>query len=481
MKIPRLIFGIPVVVPMALVAACAQPPVAAIPPSASASARTIDASQATSQHFVAALPAIDPTAMPRQRAVVLKAARLFDGRGDRVVDGGVALLVENGLITRVGTPATIAAPADAETIDLGDATILPGFIDAHTHVSFEASGNYYKDTFDGRMRFPAEQAHYAASYARKLLDIGFTTIRDVGSDESIDVGLRNAIANDLVIGPRMLVAVHSIGATGGHCDGPAVPPEREKPAGVYEGVCNGADSCAQAVRTQVKYGADVIKICASGGVLSLGDAVDTPQLTRAELDAIVFEAHRLGKRVAAHCHGDTAGKLAIEAGVDSLEHGSFLKPDTLAMMKKKGTVLIPTLMASHYLNEESRIAKFPPPIQAKIRTASAAHAAAFKEALRAGVIIGFGTDSAVYPHGMNAHEFSLMTGLGMPPAAALRAATSVDARLLGIAAQTGTLEAGKLADIVAVPGDPLVDIKQTEKVVFVMRAGRVYKRPTSPP
>jgi imidazolonepropionase-like amidohydrolase len=460
---------------IALVAGCAQTPPAATPSSTAAS--TAPTSQPAAQLFVAAAPPIDPASMPKQRPVLLKAARLFDGRGDRVLDGGVAILVENGLVTRVGAAASVTAPADAETIDLGDATLLPGFMDAHTHVSFEASGNYYKDDFDFRMRFPAEQAHYAASYARKLLDIGFTTIRDVGSDDSIDVGLRNAINKDLVVGPRMLVAVHSIGATGGHCDSPPVSPDRERPNGIYEGVCNGADACAAAVRTQVKYGADVIKICASGGVLSLADAVDTPQLTRAEMEAIVLEAHRLGKKVAAHCHGDTAGKFAIDAGVDSLEHGSFLKPDTLAMMKKKGTVLVPTLLASHWLSDEKRMATFPPPIQAKIRQAIAANQAMFREALRVGVVIGFGTDSAVAPHGMNAREFSLMTALGMSPAAALRAATSVDAQLLGIAAQTGTLEAGKLADVVAVPGNPLVDIKQTEHVVFVMRAGRVYKRP----
>jgi imidazolonepropionase-like amidohydrolase len=269
--------------------------------------------------------------------------------------------------------------------------------------------------------------------------------------------------------------VHAIGATGGHADSDPFPVDRVRPSGVLEGICNGADQCRAAVRAQVKYGADVIKVMSSGGVLSLADAVDSPQLTQAELDAIVDEAHRLGKKVATHCHGDTAAKAAIAAGVDSIEHGSFLKPDTLALMKARHVVLIPTLLAGE--NTGRKLDKFPPAIQPKARAALEARSQMFRNALKAGVTIGFGTDSAVSPHGINAQEFSLMTGLGMSPAQALRAATSVDAELLGIAAQTGTLEKGKLADIVAVPGNPLNDIKQTEHVVFVMRAGSVYKRP----
>jgi len=212
-------------------------------------------------------------------------------------------------------------------------------------------------------------------------------------------------------------------------------------------------------------------------VLSLADSVDAPQLTRETLEALIAEAHRLGKKVAAHCHGDVAARAAIEAGIDSIEHGSFLKPDTLALMKKKGTVLVPTLLASEWLSSGDNSTKYPPAVQAKVKVATQARTVMFKEALRVGVIIAFGTDSAVSPHGINAREFSLMTDLGMTPAGALRAATSVDAALLGIDRQTGTLEPGKLGDIVAVPGNPLVDIKQTEHVVFVMRAGRVYKRP----
>jgi imidazolonepropionase-like amidohydrolase len=422
-------------------------------------------------------PALDPAVMPKQRATVLRAARYFDGRGDAVVDGGVVVLVENGLITHVGKAASVIAPPDAEIIDLGDATLLPGFIDAHTHTTFESTPDYYKDDFVSRHRPATEQAFYAASYAKRLLEAGFTTVRDLGSSDLLDVGLRNAIKADLVPGPRMLVAVHSLSATGGHGDGDSSPPDRVVPRTLYDGVCDSPDDCVKAVRLQVKYGADVIKVLASGGVLSLADAVDSPQLTRETLEALIGEAHRLGKRVAAHCHGDVAGRAAIEAGIDSIEHGSFLRPDTLALMKRKGTVLVPTLLASEWLSMGENSTRFPEPIRVKIKQATEARSRMFKEALKVGVTIGFGTDSAVSPHGINAREFSLMTGLGMTPAAALRAATSVDAALLGIDKQTGTLEAGKLGDIVAVPGNPLVDIKQTENVVFVMRAGRVYKRP----
>ena len=405
---------------------------------------------------------------------VLRAARYFDGTSDSVVEGGVHVVVVGGKIADVGKGAGTPPPG-AVVLDLGDATLLPGFIDAHTHVTFQATPNYYRDELDGLMRFPAEQAHYAAFNARKLLDAGFTTIRDLGSSEHLDVGLRDAISAGVAVGPRILAANHPIGATGGHADSDPFPADVVRASGVPEGICNGADQCRAAVRYQVKYGADVIKVMASGGVLSLADAVDSPQLTAEELHAIVDEAHRLGKKVATHCHGDGAARAAIAAGVDSIEHGSFLKPDTLALMKAKHVVLIPTLLALDSVLP--KIETFPPAIQVKARQASQSVARMFKDALKSGVTIGFGTDSAVSVHGINAREFVLMTEHGMAPARALRAATSIDAELLGIAAETGTLEKGKLADIVAVPGDPVRDIHQTEHVVFVMRAGTVYKQP----
>ncbi len=407
------------------------------------------------------------------RPIVLRAARLFTGASEELESGGVALLIEGGVIRAVGK--AVVVPPGAEVIELGDVTLLPGFLDAHTHLSFEASDNWYRDEVDGLMRHPAEQAHFAATYARRTVEAGFTTVRDLGSLDFIDVSLRNAIARGLAVGPRMLVAVHTLGATGGHADHDPFPADRVIPPGVPEGICNGADACRAAVRYQVKAGADVIKVAASGGVLSLADAVDSPQLTLEEMTAIVDEAHRLGRKVAAHCHGDAAGKTAIAAGVDSLEHGSFLKPDTLAQMKAKGVYLIPTLLAGEWT--AGKVEKFPPAIAEKARAAMQARSQMFRDALKAGVRIGFGTDSAVSPHGLNAREFGLMVGLGMTPAAALRAATSVDAALLGLSAKLGTLEVGKAADVVAVPGNPLTDIRVTERVLFVMKDGVVVKRP----
>ncbi len=415
---------------------------------------------------------VSPLRAQPAHAVLLRAARLFDGTSDSLVTGGVSVLVEGNRIRAVGK--SVSAPAGAEVIDLGDVTLLPGWIDAHTHLSFETSDNWYRDEVQLLMRYPAEQAHYAAADARRTLDAGFTTVRDLGSGDHIDVGLRNAIRAGLTPGPRMLVAVHAIGATGGHADSDPFPTDRVIPAGLPEGICNGADACRAAVRYQVKGGADVIKTMASGGVLSLADAVDSPQLTLEELTAIAQEAHRLGKKVATHCHGDAAAKTAIAAGVDSIEHGSFLKPDTLALMKSKGVVLVPTLMAGAWAGQNTE--RFPPAIQEKAKAALAARSQMFRDALKAGVKIGFGTDSAVSPHGLNAREFALMTGLGMSPAAALRSATSVDAELLGLSRDLGTLQAGKLADVVAVPGNPLQDIRVTERVAFVMKDGAVVKR-----
>ena len=408
------------------------------------------------------------------RPVVVRAARLFDGTSDEVVSGGVAVLVEGGKIRALGK--NVAVPAGAEVVELGDVTLLPGLIDAHTHLSVESSDNWAQDRLDRLRRHPAEQAYYAATYARRTLEAGFTTVRDLGAGANfVDVSLRNAIAAGLVVGPRMLVAVHALGATGGHADEDPYPTDRVIPPGIPEGICNGADACRAAVRFQAKSGADVIKVMASGGVLSLADSVDAPQLTLEELSAVVDEAHRLGKKVAAHCHGDVAGKTAIAAGVDSLEHGSFLKPDTLALMKTKGVYLVPTLLAGEWTGAKADT--FPPAIAEKARAALQARSQMFRNALKAGVRIGFGTDSAVSPHGLNAREFALLVSLGMTPAAALRAATSVDAALLGLSSRLGTLEVGKVAEVVAVPGNPLTDIHVTEHVLFVMKDGAVVKRP----
>jgi imidazolonepropionase-like amidohydrolase len=398
--------------------------------------------------------------------VVLKAAWLFDSKSGQLTQGGT-LVVDGEKITAVGG----TAPANARVIDLGDATLLPGFIDAHTHLDGQFQKDFYKAFYEQMLRFPVEQAHTAALYAKRTLEAGFTTVRNVGAGDFIDIGLRNAINNGVVVGPRMITAAHSIGSTGGHCDGSPFPPDVVKPLGPLEGVCNGPEECRAAVRYQMKWGADVIKICASGGVLSESDPVDVPQLTPAELAAIMSEAHAWKRKVAAHSHGDLAAKLAVEAGVDSIEHGSFLSEATLKLMKQKGTYLVPTRMALYWVDRE--VATYPPVIQEKARAASAGHTAMLKMAIKLGVPIALGTDAGVFPHGMNAKEFSLLVEQGMAPEAALLAGTREAAKLLGVDAEVGTLEAGKMADVVAVRGNVLKDIAVTEQPVFVMKHGTV--------
>jgi imidazolonepropionase-like amidohydrolase len=335
----------------------------------------------------------------------------------------------------------------------------------------EMGGNWYQQFYADMMSFPAEDALRTVPYAERTLRAGFTTVRNVGAEEFIDIGLRNAIRDGVILGPRILGAGHAIGSPGGHCDQSPFPPDVVKPAGPLQGVCSGADECRTAVRYQMKWGADVIKICSSGGVLSESDPVDVPQLTPDELRAIIGEAHAWKRKVAAHAHGDLAARQAIEAGVDSIEHGSFLSDDTLKLMKEKGVYLVPTRMASYWTMQQ--VDHYPPQIAAKARAAAAASADAFRRALKIGVPIAFGTDTGVSPHGMNAHEFSLMVEQGMAPSAALLAGTREAAKLLGVDGETGTLEAGKFADIVAVPGDAVANIGATEHPSFVMKQGQI--------
>jgi imidazolonepropionase-like amidohydrolase len=415
------------------------------------------------------------TQKPASKTYVLKAARLFDGKSSALVVPGL-VIVSNGKITAVGPKAT--APAGAEIVDLGEATLMPGFIDAHTHLTSMYSEDWKQNTLDALQKTVAEQALDASSNARVTLLAGFTTVRDVGSRDYLDVGLRNAIRDGVVPGPRMLVTVHALGSTGGHCDF-----EGGYRAGLFgkesdplQGVINGPDQARYAVRLDHKYGADIIKVCATGGVLSLTDDVDTPQLTQAELDAIVDEAHALRRKTAAHAHGAEGAKRAIKAGIDSIEHGSFMDDEALDLMKQRGTYLVPTLIAGETLGEKLKQGVYlPPAIAAKTRAALAARSQMFQHALAKGVKIGFGTDAAVYQHGRNAEEFHLMVDLGMKPIDALRSAAWADAELLGLGDKIGTLETGKLADIVAVPGDPLENIRQTEHVLFVMKEGVIYR------
>jgi imidazolonepropionase-like amidohydrolase len=418
-----------------------------------------------------------------EQIIVLKAGRLFDGKLNTLVQNAV-VVVQGDKILDAGSNLPI--PADARVIDLGDATLSPGFMDAHTHLTADFSGNYNQRRLQELDLNVSEQAIRATAFARATVEAGFTTVRDlgsrfVGSHEFVDVALRNSINKGAIVGPRMLVATKGIGATGGHFD--PTNGFRDflfgRESDFTDGIANGPDEIRKAVRFEVKNGADVIKAAVSGGVLSLGDEVDAPQLTPAEMTALVDESHRLRKKVAVHCHGDQAAHEAIEAGVDSIEHGSFMKPETLTMMKKKGTFLTPTLMASEWIM--SKLDNYPPALQAKAKAAYLARSEMFRNAVKMGIKISFGTDAAVYPHGQNAKEFKLMVDLGMNPIDALKSATANDAELLGIVQKVGTLEKGKLADVIAMPGDPTSDITATERVSFVMKEGKIIRQGPRPP
>ena len=414
-------------------------------------------------------------AQAADQLIALKAARMFDGKSNALVQNAV-VIVRGDKIVDAGS--NLPVPSGAQVIDLGDATLAPGFMDAHTHLTADFSGNYNERRLQQLDLNVSEQAIRATAFARATVEAGFTTVRDlgsrfVGSHEFVDVALRNSINKGTIVGPRMLVATKGIGATGGHFD--PTNGFRDflfgREPDYTDGIANGPDEIRKAVRFEVKNGADVIKAAVSGGVLSLGDEVDTPQLTPAEMTALVDESHRLRKKVAVHCHGDQAAREAIEAGVDSIEHGSFMKPETLTMMKKKGTFLTPTLMASEWIM--GKLDNYPPALQAKAKAATAARSEMFRNAIKMGIKISFGTDAAVFPHGQNAKEFKLMVDLGMSAIDALKSATGNDAELLGIGQKVGTLEKGKLADIIAMPGDPTSEITATERVSFVMKEGKI--------
>ena len=412
-----------------------------------------------------------------QATIVLKATRMFDGKSKALVPNGV-VIVQGNKIVDVGS--NLSAPSDAQVIDFGDTTICPGFMDGHTHLTMDFSGDYNARRLHELDLNVSEQAIKATTYARATVEAGFTTVRDLGSRvvasrEFVDIALRNSINKGVIVGPRMLVATKGIGATGGHFD--PTSGFRDflfgREPDYTDGIGDGPEEIRKAVRFEVKNGADVIKAAVSGGVLSLADEVDTPQLTPAEIVALVDESHRLRKKVAVHCHGDQAARDAIAAGVDSIEHGSFMKSDTLAQMKSKGTYLTPTLMASEWIM--GKLGNYPAALQEKAKAAYNARTEMFRNAVKMGIKISFGTDAAVFPHGQNAKEFKLMTDLGLSPIEALRSATATTADLFGIAQRVGTLEKGKLADIIAMPGDPTADITATEHVSFVMKEGKIIR------
>src|SRR4051812_10938830 len=414
-----------------------------------------------------------------QQTTVLKAARMFDGTGASTVSNA-AIVVTDDRIVAVGPGAPVSVPAGAKVLALGDVTLLPGFIDAHTHIIGRTLGDPMAD-----MAVGGDYAGYGAivgvDKARKTLMAGFTSIRVVGAPNFDDMALRQAIEDGRVPGPRMENAGHAIGITGGHCDENGFRPGLLK-YGPEDGVADGVDQVRAAVRYQVKSGADVVKTCATGGVLSEGDAVGATQYTYEEMKALVDEATKLGRKVAAHAHGTEGIKIAVRAGVSSIEHGSFLDEEGAKMMAERGTFLVPTLSAGEAAESAAKTGVLKGLRAEKALAAAQAMRKSIKYAIENKVPIALGTDAGVSPHGANGHEFTLMVQWGgMTPMQSIVAGTSSAARLLGWDENLGTLATGKWADIVAVPGDPISDIKVMEKPVLVMKNGVVYKTPNGTP
>ena len=419
---------------------------------------------------------ITPEAPIGRGVVVLKAARLIDGTGAPAITNAVVVIDDNR-ITAAGRAGSVNVPANAKVIDLGDVTLLPGFIDMHTHLIGRTLGDPA-----GENALVRDYASFGAilgvQNARATLMAGFTTVRNVGADGRFDdFALRKAIDEGWTEGPRIAAAGHSLGIRGGHCDDNGYRPGMFDP-GIEDGIADGPDQVRAAVRYQIKYGADVIKTCATAGVLSEGSAaVGVTQYTYEELKAMVDEATKLGRRVAAHAHGTEGIKIASRAGVASIEHGSFLDEEGARLMKANGTYLVPTLSAAEGVERAAKSGVLKGLRAEKALAAAAAVRNAIKLAVANKVSIAFGTDAGVVPHGSNAHEFQLLVEWGgLSNMDALVAATSSAAKLLGWEKNLGSLSPGKWADIIAVPGDPLKDIRATEKVVFVMKNGVIFKQ-----
>lgn len=400
----------------------------------------------------------------------IKAGTLIDVVSGKVLKNQI-ILIDNNLITEIGNNLTI--PKDAEIIDLSNSTVMPGLIDCHTHMSAEPSDDYYGDIF---RKTAMDYAVLAPIYAKRTLEAGFTTCRDMGAGDLIDISLRNAINEGSIEGPRMYVATFALGATGGHSDVTGFNPNLAwKGNPDFTGVADGIDEIRKRVRNNIKWGADVIKVCATAGVMSEEESVGAPQYSLEEMKALVDEAHMWGKKVAAHAHGTEGINRAVLAGVNSVEHCSILDDQTIKLMKEKGTYMVPTLYALDYIIETYSKKGFPEKIINKAKSIKIEKEKSFERAVKAGVKIAYGTDAAVMPHGWNAKDFSYMVKAGMTPMQTIQSATINAADLLDIKTKTGSITIGKYADIIAVENNPLDDVTVLEHVKFVMKDGTVYK------
>lgn len=425
--------------------------------------------------LVASVVALGAQPADPGRRTVIHAGRLVDGASD-TVRTQVTVTVQGDRILAVTDGYVAAAPGD-EVIDLRNATLLPGLMDMHVHLSSQQSGaSGYAERF---YLNPADVALRATTYARRTLAAGFTTVRDCGAGEKLNLALRDAIAKGWIDGPR-IIAAGSVTTTGGHGDGTnglASELQLLLEPKMAIGTANGPDEMRRVVRQRYKDGADFIKIAATGGVLSLAKSGDAPLFTEEELATVVATARDYGMTVAAHAHGTEGMLRAVRAGVHSIEHGTHMTDEVMAAMRERGTWYVPTISAGRFVAEKAKVdGYFPEVVRPKAAAIGPQIQQTFAKAYKAGVRIAFGTDQGVAPHGDNGLEFVYMVEAGMPPMEAIRAATIESARLLGMEDRIGSVEPGKLADLVAVEGDPIADIRQMTRVAFVMKGGRVYDR-----